>query len=56
MFEKLESVVEKYEELTKKVADPDVIATRRRAKSWNSPKRWWIQRTMRSSGNSQKPK
>lgn len=26
MFEKLESVVEKYEELTKKVADPDVIA------------------------------
>lgn len=26
MFEKLESVVEKYDELTKKVADPDVIA------------------------------
>ena len=26
MFEKLESVIEKYDELTKKVADPDVIA------------------------------
>ena len=26
MFEKLESVVEKYDELTKKVADPDIIA------------------------------
>ena len=26
MFEKLDTVVEKYHELTKKVADPDVIA------------------------------
>ena len=30
MFEKLESVVDKYEELTKKVADPDVIANQER--------------------------